>query len=215
MTALKKPLFDHLKYALDRLATSDEALAHKIASYGYPRDRFMPAGFNSLARIIIGQQISRQVASHIWQKIEAKGWQDEHDFCHLTIEELKSCGLSTRKSEYLIGAASACVSGSLPLSSLHELDEEKVSEHLVSLRGIGHWTADNYRLFVLGHLDAWPGNDIALQEAMKRLRQLETRPSADDMNRLAADWAPYRGAGALMLWHIYAHEVRLATPSEI
>lgn len=209
------PLFDQLKIALDRLAMSDEALAHKIALYGYPLDRFMPAGFNSLARIIIGQQISRQVASHIWQKIEAKGWQDEHDFCHLTIEELKSCGLSTRKSEYLIGAASASVDGSLPLLSLHELDDSQVSEHLISLRGIGHWTADNYRLFVLGHMDAWPGNDIALQEAMKRLRQLDKRPTADEMNCLANDWTPYRGAGALMLWHIYAHEVRLATPSAI
>ena len=211
----KKPLFEQLQNALTVLGDDDKALQAKIEAYGYPQDRFMPAGFNSLARIIIGQQISRHVASHIWQNIENRGWQDEFDFSTLTSDALKSCGLSTRKSEYLIGAAQACVDGDLKLALFDNMTDEEVSANLISLRGIGPWTADNYRLFVLGHLDAWPGNDIALQEAMRRLRFLDTRPSADDMNKLAASWAPYRGAGALMLWHIYAHEVRLATPSAI
>lgn len=207
--------FAHLQQALDSLASNDSALAAKISAYGYPKDRFMPAGFNSLARIIIGQQISRQVANHIWQNIEAKGWLNEHDFCNRSVDELKSCGLSARKSEYLIGVAQACISGDLPLKVMDKMAEEEVTACLVALRGIGHWTADNYRLFVLGHMDAWPGNDIALQEAMRRLRGLDTRPTAHDMDRLAAKWTPYRGAGALMLWHIYAHEVRLASPSSI
>ena len=207
--------FAHLQQALDSLASDDKALAAKIKAYGYPQDRFMQAGFNSLARIIIGQQISRQVASHIWQNIEEKGWLTENDFHNLSVDELKSCGLSTRKSEYLIGVAQACISGDLPLHAFETMTEDEVTNCLVALRGIGHWTADNYRLFVLGHMDAWPGNDIALQEAMRRLRDLDARPTADEMDRLAANWTPYRGAGALMLWHIYAHEVRLASPSSI
>ena len=209
------PAFQQLQQALDSLARDDKALGAKLTAYGYPQDRFMPAGFNSLARIIIGQQISRQVASHIWQKIEAQNWLNEHDFCNRTIEELKACGLSARKSEYLIGVAQACISGDLPLNAFEDMTEDEVTNRLVSLRGIGHWTADNYRLFVLGHMDAWPGNDIALQEAMKRLRGLDKRPTADEMDRLAKNWSPHRGAGALMLWHIYAREVRLASPSSI
>ena len=211
----KNNLFSRLQHALDKLAEDDKDLKAKIRAYGYPQNRFMPAGFKSLVRIIIGQQISRHVASHIWQKIEAQGWQDEDDFSTRTIDELKLCGLSMRKSEYIIGAAQACINGTLPIHSFTQMTDDDVIHHLVSIRGIGHWTADNYRLFVLGHMDAWPGNDIALQEAMKRLRQLPKRPQADDMEKLAARWTPYRGAAALMLWHIYAHEVRLASPSAI
>jgi len=64
-------------------------------------------------------------------------------------------------------------------------------------------------------MDAWPVNDIALQEGMKRLKQLESRPDGKAMQRLGEAWRPYRGAGALMLWHIYGILVRKATISDI
>ena len=63
---------------------------------------------------------------------------------------------------------------------------------------------DNFRLFALQDFDAWPGSYLALQEAMNILKKLTERPSNLEMNRLSEKWFPYRGAGALMLWHMYA-----------
>ena len=64
-------------------------------------------------------------------------------------------------------------------------------------------------------MDAWPVKDVALQEAMRILKSLNTRPDADMMEQLGEDWRPYRGACALVLWHLYAIEVRKATVADI
>ena len=92
---------------------------------------------------------------------------------------------------------------------------ESVQKRLVEIRGIGAWTADNFRLFALADMDAWPVKDVALQEAMRILKSLNTRPDADMMEALGEGWRPYRGAGALMLWHLYAIEVRNASVADI
>ncbi len=90
-----------------------------------------------------------------------------------------------------------------------------VQKCLMEIRGIGAWTADNFRLFALGDMDAWPANDLALQEGMKRLKNLAERPSGKDLFLLGNAWRPFRGAGALMLWHIYGILVRKVTIDEV
>ena len=91
----------------------------------------------------------------------------------------------------------------------------KVQKRLVTIRGIGAWTADNFRLFALADMDAWPVKDVALQEALRILKSLNQRPDHDAMEVLGEGWRPYRGAGALVLWHLYAIEVRNATVADI
>ena len=71
------------------------------------------------------------------------------------------------------------------------------------IRGIGPWTADIYLLFCLGHADAWPAGDLALQEAVRLLLALDARPTSKDMGPLAEPWRPWRGAAACMLWSYY------------
>ena len=124
-------------------------------------------------------------------------------------------GLSRRKSEYIIGIANEIVSGSLDLQSLSSLHGEKVKERLVSIRGVGAWTADNYRLFALGDMDAWPANDVALQGGMKIIKSLDDRPNREEMESLGENWRPYRGAGALLLWHVYGVVVKKVDFSNI
>ncbi|MGC6518099.1 MAG: DNA-3-methyladenine glycosylase family protein [Candidatus Puniceispirillaceae bacterium] len=204
-----------LKSALDSLADKDRDIRSALAVCGYPQDRSMPQGYESLARIIIGQQISRILATNIWQRLEARKWTSAEVIAELPLEDLQKTGLSLRKAEYLSGLAKAVLSGDLDLPGLAHCDGEIVRSRLVEYRGVGNWTADNYRLFALQDMDAWPGNDLALQEAMRRLKSLPARPSAKEMDKLASDWVPYRGAGALFLWHLYAIEVRNATPSDI
>jgi DNA-3-methyladenine glycosylase II len=128
---------------------------------------------------------------------------------------LMPVGLSQRKAEYLIGIANEVTSGQLDFDALQHLSGDAVQARLVKIRGIGAWTADNFRLFALGDMDAWPVNDLALQEGMKRLKHLQERPKSKQMEQLGASWQPYRGAGALVLWHIYGILVRRATIGDI
>ncbi len=201
--------------ALDQLAAIDADIAAALSRFGPPPDRSLPASFETLARSIIGQQISRAAASAIWTRMRDQDQSSAPIIASKQPDDLMPFGLSRRKAEYLIGIADEIQSGRLDLASLAEMSGEDVQKRLVEIRGIGAWTADNFRLFALGDMDAWPANDIALQEGMKRLKSLDERPNGKMLETLGEAWRPYRGAGALMLWHIYGILVRKATIDEI
>ena len=201
--------------ALDALGARDPDIARALSRYGPPPDRSLPAGFETLARAIVGQQVSRAAASAIWQKMAARNVTEIQDVASAGIAQMMAAGLSRRKAEYLIGIADEITSGRLDIAALSEMSGEDVQKRLVAIRGVGAWTADNFRLFALADMDAWPVKDVALQEAMRILKSLKARPSAEEMERLGESWRPYRGAGALVLWHLYAVEVRKVTVADI
>jgi DNA-3-methyladenine glycosylase II len=214
MTIMQQKLFSS-GGALDQLAAIDADIAAALSRFGPPPDRSLPASFETLARSIIGQQISRAAASAIWTRMRDQDHSNAPIIASKQPDDLMPFGLSRRKAEYLIGIADEIQSGRLDLASLAEMSGEDVQKRLVEIRGIGAWTADNFRLFALGDMDAWPANDIALQEGMKRLKSLDERPNGKMLETLGEAWRPYRGAGALMLWHIYGILVRQATIDEI
>ena len=201
--------------ALDKLAALDPDIADAVKTFGPPADRSLPANFDTLARSIIGQQISRAAAHAIWQRMKDQNIQAPDIIATMSVDRVMQAGLSRRKAEYLIGIADEVTSGRLDLGALHQLSGDDVQKRLIEIRGVGAWTADNFRLFALGDMDAWPVNDLALQEGMKRLKGLDERPNGKQMEQLGASWRPYRGAGALMLWHIYGILVRRATIGDI
>lgn len=201
--------------ALDALAARDADIARILAAYGPPPDRSLPASYDTLARAIVGQQVSRAAAAAILGKMRAQDLTSIENVARMTPDRMMTAGLSRRKAEYLIGLADEIVSGRLDLASLATMPGDAVQQRLVRLRGVGAWTADNFRLFALADMDAWPANDVALQEAMRRLKSLPTRPAPAAMEELAQPWRPYRGAGALVLWHLYAIEVRKVTVADI
>ena len=201
--------------ALDQLAAIDTDIAAALSRFGPPPDRSLPASFETLARSIIGQQISRAAASAIWTRMLDQDHSSAPIIAAKQPDDLMPFGLSRRKAEYLIGIADEIQSGRLDLAALAEMGGEDVQKRLVEIRGVGTWTADNFRLFALGDMDAWPANDIALQEGMKRLKSLDERPNGKMLETHGEAWRPYRGAGALMLWHIYGILVRKATIDEI
>ena len=201
--------------ALDALAARDADIARVLTAYGAPPDRSLPANFDTLARAVIGQQVSRAAAGSIHNRMLTAGMTTADSVIKLSIDDLMQVGLSRRKAEYLIGIADEIVSGRLNMKQLAAMPGEEVQARLVAIRGIGAWTADNFRLFALADMDAWPVNDVALQEAMRRLRSLEKRPSAAEMEAMGEGWRPYRGAGALVLWHLYGVEVRKTSVTNI
>lgn len=201
--------------ALDRLAAIDPDIAQALIRFGPPPDRSLPASFETLARSILGQQISRAAASSIWARMRKQNCNTASVIAVKTPDNLMPLGLSRRKAEYLIGIANEVESGRLNLPDLKTMTGTDVQKRLMEIRGIGAWTADNFRLFALGDMDAWPANDLALQEGMKRLKNLVERPSGKDLFLLGDAWRPFRGAGALMLWHIYGILVRKVTIDEV
>ena len=201
--------------ALHQLARIDADIADAITAHGPPPDRTLPHGFATLARIIIGQQISTKAAAAVWAKMCAAGYDQSSVASRTALDELMQAGLSARKAEYIQGLATAIEDGHLDLDALPHLDGEEARRRLVALRGIGAWTADNYRLFVLLDMDAWPFNDLALQEGMKILKKLDSRPDGKIMADMGEAWRPFRGAGALMLWHVYACHRHAATVTDI
>ncbi len=99
--------------------------------------------------------------------------------------------------------ATEIITGGLPLDHLHDLPAGEAHDLLTQVKGIGPWTADIYLLFCLGHLDAFPSGDLAVQEAARIAYGLEQRPDAKALAALAERWRPWRGVAAKVLWAYY------------
>jgi DNA-3-methyladenine glycosylase II len=161
-------------------------------------------GFAGLASIVVSQQLSTASAKAIWGRLEAA----LHPFDHAAVlrartPKLARAGLSAPKIRTLKAVAKALDRGDLDLAALVDRPADEAHAALTALHGIGPWTADIYLLFCLGHADAWPAGDLALQEAARLLFKLRTRPTAKEMQPLAKPWQPWRGAAAYMLWNYY------------
>ena len=118
-------------------------------------------------------------------------------------DRLGRLGLSAAKIKTLKNIARELAAERLNLDVLAEEDADAAHNTLTALHGIGPWTADVYLLFCLGHGDAWPAGDIAMQEAVKVGLGLKTRPTAKQMAPLAEPWRPLRGAAAHLWWSYY------------
>ena len=181
----------------------DENIKEIFEKFGYPENRSIPEGFESLTKIIIGQQISTNVAKKIYTKLRDKNILNEKTLSKMSYEELKSFGLSSQKSNYIKNLASLVHKKELDLTILSKINSDDIDEILIKVKGIGKWTINNYKIFALQNVDAWPTADLALQEAMKLIKKLTYRPAENEMEVIGDKWKPYRGAGALFLWHYY------------
>jgi DNA-3-methyladenine glycosylase II len=194
-----------LAEAAERLRGKDPELFERlIAIGGRPPLRRREPGFAGLAAIIVSQQVSVASASAIFGRLEARIVPLEAaQLAEATEEDLRACGLSTAKIRALRAAAAAIAEGALDLAGLAALDAEDAHKSLVTVKGVGPWTADIFLLFCLGHPDAFPAGDLALQEAAKLALNLKRRPDAARLERIAERWRPWRGVAARMLWAYY------------
>ena len=189
------------------MADKDKKIKNAIIKYGMPNDRITKGGFETLFKMIVGQQISVKAANSVWEKLKKINANDFKNLLFLSDLKLREAGLSRQKISYSRDLAQKIKNESLVLENLAKLSSEEAHKKLTQVKGIGDWTADIYQLFVLGDMDAFPQADLAVQEGAKRYFQLATRPSANELVRLAEKWRPLRGAGALVMWQIYRVEV--------
>jgi DNA-3-methyladenine glycosylase II len=175
---------------------------HDVA--GHPPLRRRPGGFEGLARIIVGQQVSVASAEAIWGRtVQAVQPFEPQVLLALKDRPLVTAGLSGAKIRTLRAVATAAADR-LDLAHLDHLSDEEVHAALTAVSGIGPWTADVYLLFCLGRADAWAAGDLALQLAAKEAFGLDERPDSKAMIELAERWRPWRGVAARLLWAYYA-----------
>jgi DNA-3-methyladenine glycosylase II len=162
-------------------------------------------GFPTLLRVVAAQQLSTLAAAAIWRKLDAVLAGEVTPARVLALDDaaLRACGFSGRKVEYAKGLAGAVASGAVSLDALAGLDEEAAIGAIVALRGFGRWSAECYLLFALGRADVFPADDLGLQIGFQRLKRLPERPSGKALRALVEPWRPFRGAGAVFLWHYY------------
>src|SRR5262245_36274543 len=193
-----------LDAALTSLIAADPRLAPVLARAGRPPLRRREGGFAGLAAIVCAQQLSTASAGAIWGRLT----QLSDPFDHAAVlrarrDKLARIGLSAPKIRTLKAIAKAIEDGGIDLATLVDLPADSAHEALTRLHGIGPWTADIYLLSCLGHADAWPGGDLALQEAARLAFGMEHRPTTKEMGPIAEIWRPWRAVAARLLWTYY------------
>jgi DNA-3-methyladenine glycosylase II len=193
-----------LDFAVAALIKGDLRLQALVDRAGPPSLRRRPAGFPGLCAIVCAQQLSSASAGAIWGRLTAA----VDPFHHETLRRarpsrLARLGLSQAKIKTMKALAAGIAKGEIDLPALAAMPADDAHAALTRLHGIGPWTADVYLLFCLGHADAWPAGDLALQEAARIALPLTTRPSTKEMIELAQPWRPWRGVAAHLLWTYY------------
>jgi DNA-3-methyladenine glycosylase II len=190
------------------LVQQDPRLVAVLEKAGMPGLRRREAGFPGLCAIVCGQQLSTASAAAIRDRLFAAFDPFHHDTVRLArAAKLARLGLSRPKIKSIKAIGHAIAKGAIDLDSVSGMDADKAHAALVALHGIGPWTADIYLLFCLGHADAWPAGDLALQEAARIALGLRRRPDVKQMAKLAEPWRPWRGVAAHLLWAYY-HAVK-------
>ncbi|MCI4666485.1 MAG: DNA-3-methyladenine glycosylase 2 family protein [Neomegalonema sp.] len=190
-----------------------EGVAHLIAveprfaavidASGPPPLRRRPDGFSALVEIIIGQQVSVASGRAIFARVRAAGC-DAPEACAQAGEAtLRGLGLSRPKVAAIQAAAEAVLTGRLSFERQREADLDAAMDEMMSIKGVGPWTAEIYQMFAVGRADILPAKDLALQEAARELFDLPERPAPAQLSALAAPWAPWRAVAARALWAYY------------
>jgi len=156
--------------------------------------------FEQLVREIAGQQLSGKAASTIFGRVKDKlgGKVTSERILKLRKTQLRACGLSNAKASYIKDLARHVKKGELEIDRLDDLTDEKVTEELVAVKGIGPWTADMFLMFTLARPDIFPTGDLGIQKGMKKL--LKRSISNEKIAKFASRWKPHRTVASWYIW---------------
>ncbi|HKO37546.1 MAG TPA: DNA-3-methyladenine glycosylase [Solirubrobacterales bacterium] len=163
--------------------------------------------YGALLRAIVGQQLSTKAARTIYLRVvELFGGSapSPGQLLEASEEDLRACGLSGRKTEYVRDLASHVLGGELELDRLEELGDEEVIEEIVAVRGLGQWTAEMFLLFHLERPDILSGGDLGIRKAIQVEYGLEEMPPPKKVIEIGEPWRPYRSLASLYLWESLA-----------
>jgi DNA-3-methyladenine glycosylase II len=198
-----KPLTaESLAQAAETLAARDRHLASIYKIHGVPPMWARRPGFSTLLRIVLEQQVSLVSARSMFERLKSniQSFTPE-GFIESGEPYLRSLGLTRQKAHYCIQVAHAFTNDHL--KAIAKMNDEDAHARLLSIKGVGPWTANIYLLMALKRPDVWPNGDVALATAAGKLRKMKTRPSFIELARIAERWRPYRSVAARMLWQYY------------
>jgi DNA-3-methyladenine glycosylase II len=187
------------------LAARDRHLASIYQIHGTPPMWARRPGFPTLLRIVLEQQVSLVSARAMFERLKS----NIEPFTALRFIEagetsLRSLGVTRQKAHYCVQVAEAFTNGHL--DRLARMNDEEAHAALVSIKGVGSWTANIYLLMALRRPDIWPDGDVALATAVGRLRKMNQRPAFTEVAQIAESWRPFRSVAARMLWQYYLAE---------
>ena len=195
-----------IDFALEKLKELDPALIPIINSVDHVPLRLTKDGVEGLTKIVTSQLISRAAADAIWLRIETGlGEINEATILSQSEDELMALGLSRAKAKTFRTIAQASVSNAISFVELSRLPADKALKELMSLKGIGRWSAEVYLMFCCGHYDFFPAGDIALRSAAGEIFYQGERPDEKELRALSQRWSPYKSVAARLLWSYYAH----------
>jgi DNA-3-methyladenine glycosylase II len=157
--------------------------------------------FATLARSIVGQQISVKAAQSVWDRFETLPKQmAPAQVLKLKVDDMRAAGLSARKVEYLVDLALHFANQQVHVEAWNEMDDEAIITELVAIRGIGRWTAEMFLLFHLLRPNVLPLDDVGLQNGISQ-RYFSGEPvSRSEIRELAAPWAPFCSVATWYIW---------------
>lgn len=193
---------EYWEQACRELIKQDRILKKLIPKYGSGFLITRGDAFNTLARAIVGQQISVAAAQSVWNRVlvAAKKKVNPKNILALSVEELRAAGLSGRKVEYIRDLADHFHLGRLHASQWKDMDDESVIKELSDIRGIGRWTAEMFLIFNLVRPNILPLDDVGLIRAIS-LNYFSGEPvSRHEAREVAANWAPWRTVATWYMW---------------
>ena len=188
------------------LAALDEDMARLIVRNGHISRGAREDYFASLARTIIGQQISVKAASKILERFETTTGMDPTVTVDLTENQAKTIGLSGQKYKYIRDLAEHFVRDNMIFNHLDSLSDDEVIVELTKVKGIGVWTAQMFLMFTLMRPDIFAPDDRGLQLAIQKLYNLPGIPPHSELETIASKWSPYRTVASWHLWHSLDNE---------
>lgn len=189
------------KRATRELGTADPVMGKLILKYKGLTLASRGDAFQTLARSIIGQQISVKAAQSVWDRFAtAVGAMQPANVLRLSVEELRGCGLSGQKVNYLRDLSTRFAGGAIDVSRWHDMDDEALIDELTEVKGIGRWTAEMFLIFYLTRPDVFPLADIGLQRAMELHYNKGRKLSDRRIATLGRLWSPWRSVATWYLW---------------
>lgn len=184
----------------------EPVFAEILQRAGPPRFRRRRNGFGTLLHIILEQQVSIDAAAAMYKRLlgVCRPLAPEA-FLALDDSTLRSCGFSRQKMGYARDIAARVDNGKLDFARLDAAEDEAALAELLSLRGIGRWSAEIYLLFALGRADIWPAADLGLQVALGDHLRSGARADESETRRLGEAWRPWRSVAACLFWQSYLH----------
>jgi DNA-3-methyladenine glycosylase II len=196
---------DYWDDACKHLARRDRVMKKLIPQFGEARLQSRGDAFTTLARSIVGQQISVKAAQSVWDRLVALLGVPSTRVAPARVEAmdaaaLRQAGLSQRKAEYLLDLAQHFSSGAVHVQQWRQMEDEAIVEELVAIRGIGRWTAEMFLIFHLMRPNVLPLDDLGLIKGIS-LSYFSGEPvSRAEARELGEAWAPYRSVATWYVW---------------